>query len=159
MAKAFNHVRLAFYKAPGTLNDKLIRWGSGHPYSHVELIGPDGRGWSASAREGNVRKKEINFDSGNWDIVDMPWKNGDVVAQRMEEFMGQKYDYWGLFLTHVIRVNRSVPDRWICSEVVARCLGLPDAHEFSPGSLANIVKHYSTFQQSLLPKPQSTKEI
>lgn len=37
-------------------------------------------------------------------------------------------------------------------------LGPPDPHEFSLGSLTNIVKHYSTFQQSLITKPQSTKE-
>lgn len=157
MTKAFNSVSLAFYKAPGNIVDKAIRWGSNHEYSHVELIGSDGLGWSASPREGLVRKKKINFDSGNWDIIDMPWKNGDVVANRMEPLMGQKYDYWGLFLTHIVRTNRSIPDRWICSEIVAMSLGLPDPHEFSPGSLANIVKHYSTFQQSLIPKPQSIK--
>lgn len=158
MTQAFVPVRLAFYKAPGTLVDKFIRWGSNHEYSHVELIGPDGLGWSASTREGKVRKKKINFDSGNWDIIDMPWKDASVVASRMEPFMGQRYDYIGLFLTHVIALNRSVPNRWICSEIVAMALGLPDAHEFSPGSLANIARHYSTFQQSLIPKPRSTKE-
>lgn len=156
MAQEFNPVRLAFYKAPGTLNDKVIRWGSNHPYSHVELIGPDGLGWSASAREGEVRKKKINFDSGNWDIITIPWQDTNTVAARMEDLMGLKYDYLGIILTHVVSLNRSHPDKWFCSEIVAMSLGLPDPHEYSPGSLSRTVRYLTTFQ-SALTKPPTTE--
>ena len=140
-------VRLAFYKGKGTWIDKLIRWGTGTPYSHVELIGPDGKGWSASPRERKVRKKAINFDSGNWDIVEVHWKSLTITADRINPMMGRKYDYVGIFLNHVISVMRPRPDKWFCSELIAYSLGLQNPHTFSPGSLYNVEKYMTNFQK------------
>lgn len=141
--------RLAFYKAKGTWVDRLIRWGSSSPYSHVELIGPDGQGWSASPRDGKVRKTEIDFDSGHWDIIELPWKNLDVVADRVNDEMGKKYDWIGVISNHVVRLVRPSRGKWFCSELVAHGLGLDKPHTYSPGSLADTVRYMTTFYDKL----------
>lgn len=145
---AFTPVRLAFYKAKGTINDRLIRWGTNSPYSHVELIGPDGRGWSSSVREGEVRKKEINFGD-HWDIIELPWMDVNVACDRMDPEMGKSYDYIGIMFSHVLSLSRSHPDKWFCSEIIAFSLGLPDPHLYSPGSLSETVKYLTTFRQAM----------
>ena len=38
-------IKLAFYKGKGNWKNKVIRWWTKSPYSHVELILPDGDTW------------------------------------------------------------------------------------------------------------------
>ena len=137
--------RLAFYKAPGTLTDRLIRWGSNSPYSHVEFVRPDGRGLSASIREGCVRVKEIDFTSGHWDVIEVPWQDAELAIDRIMQHDGKAYDTWGVLACHVVSLARSHPDKWFCSELIAYGLGLPNPHLYSPGSLAATVQHLTTF--------------
>ncbi len=141
-----DHVRLAFYKASGTITDKAIRFVTRSAYSHVELIGHDGKGWSASPREGLVRKKQIDFDD-SWDIIDIPWVSTDDACARIEDEIGKSYDYAGIFLSQILSLNRSNPDKWFCSELVAKSIGLPDPNEYSPGSLSNTVGYLRTFKK------------
>jgi len=135
---------LAFYKGEGTIIDRIIRWGTNTKYSHVELVGPDGKGWSASPREGLVRKKEINWDSGNWDLLEVDWVSLEQVAADIDRHMGRKYDYKGIFSNHILSLIRSNPDKWFCSELIACALGFPQPETFSPGSLHHVlvyIKH------------------
>jgi len=139
-------IQIAFYKGEGTYIDRLIRWGTNTPYSHVELIGPDGKGWSASPREGIVRKKEIDWESGHWDIITVDWKDLEIVSQDVEAHMGKRYDYRSIISNHVFSLIRSNPDRWFCSELIACALGFYQPETFSPGSLYNVLVYINHVQ-------------
>lgn len=141
-------VKLAFYKAPGTLIDKIIRWGTKTKYSHVEFIGPDGKGWSVSPRDTTVRKKDIDFDDGHWDLIEVPWASCELMCNRIEAEMGKKYDWKGIIFNHILSLSRSNPDKWFCSELVAYGLGLEQPEIYSPGSLFNTVNFMTTFQKA-----------
>jgi len=139
--------KLAFYKAPGNWQDKLIRWGTMSEYSHVELIGPDGLGWSASVREGTVRRIPIDFWDGNWDVLEVPWADTREIAANMLPEMGKKYDMFGIVASHVLSANRSSQDKWFCSEVIAHCMGFAVPHEFSPGTLYRQCKYINQIME------------
>lgn len=130
-------MRLALYKAPGTLADKAIRLFTGSPYSHVELV-INGMCCSSSIRDGGVRVKSFWLDPEKWDVIDIP---GDE-AKAWEWFAthaGEKYDWSGVwrfaipFLPH--RRNQ-----WFCSEAVAAALGLVEPDLWDPGMLAEKYK-------------------
>jgi hypothetical protein len=132
-------MHLALYKgpAPGLLH-KIGHWAvctfTGSPYSHCELV-IDGACWTASSRDGGVRRKVINLQSGHWDVVPI---TGDVESAlawfRAHE--GQPYDWAGVLrfgLPFLPQGRR----QWFCSEAVAASLGLPRSHSFTPQSLAD----------------------
>lgn len=68
-------VKFAFYKAPGSLLDKAIRWWMRGPYAHVEAIlaeNADGTYTIASAVPGIGVRIATNqaLPASDWDIVD-----------------------------------------------------------------------------------------
>ena len=73
-------MKAAFYKEtrpglPGIYN-RLVRWWTKSPYSHVELVVSTGRAWSSSFEDGGVRSKLIDLDPAKWDLVDLPTFHG-----------------------------------------------------------------------------------
>jgi hypothetical protein len=137
-------MRAAFYKGthagmPGVYN-RLVRWWTRSPYSHVELIfcddGPFGLSQAASSSymDGGVRIKWIDFDPALWDFVELP----DALALpaliwfREQEF--QPYDLLGN-LHFVLAAVGDDKAKWFCSEAVAAALGMPDPARFDPGTL------------------------
>jgi len=48
-------IRLTLYKAPGDTYDRFIRLWTRSPYSHCELVLPDGRFVTSSPQDGGVR--------------------------------------------------------------------------------------------------------
>lgn len=124
-------MRLALYKAPGTLFDKLIRVATRSAYSHCEIV-IDGACYSSSVRDGGVRRAFINVDSGHWDVIDIP---GDP-ARVLDWFSrndGARYDWLGLARC-VIPFFPHAANRWFCSEACGAALGL-DASRISPQNL------------------------
>jgi hypothetical protein len=130
--------QLAFYKAPGQIDDKLIRWWTGSPYSHVELV-VDGVWYSSSARDGGVRAKIITPRNDAWDYlnisVDAEWLN-----KVFNETKGQGYDYVNIVLTQVLPLGLERPDKWICSEWCAYAL-FGQKSKMNPGQLYNRVRN------------------
>ena len=68
-------MKVAFYKGKrggfAGAFDATVRWWTRGAYSHVELIFSDGMSASASARDGGVRFKRIEFKPEHWDFVDL----------------------------------------------------------------------------------------
>jgi len=137
-------IKVAFYKGTrpgikGIYNIGVRKW-TRSPYSHVELIFPDGEAASSSAEDGGVRFKTIEFDPANWDIIELP---AALYAQAAYNWFAihehEGYDYWGNahFVVSIIGGNRR---RWFCSEAVAAALGIKTPERFDPGSLYAIVK-------------------
>jgi hypothetical protein len=117
-------MQVVFYKAGGKWIDKLIRWWTMSPYSHCELLFPDGTMFSADAWSGGVRYR-TEFKPSNWDYVYLPMAD-DLVAQLRtwcDEHNGLKYDWLGIF-GFVLPVFKGSKKRWFCSEIC--CAGLQE---------------------------------
>lgn len=144
--------QLAFYKGKGNWVDKLIRFVTRSPYSHVELIpNPELKAqfghvssMSSSARDGGVRFALITFDPDRWDFVDIDWYVGDQIFEIFRQQSGAKYDYFGLIFSQFFNWRRHNPKRWFCSEIIAFALDIPNANSYSPGDLKALVAKLNT---------------
>jgi hypothetical protein len=139
-------MKVAFYKvsAPNAgAFDKLISFYTNSIYSHAELIFSTGLSFSSSIRDGGCRYKAIGFDPVSWDYISLPY----ITPEREVEIKkfcnsqnGKGYDYVGLFLTQVFPFDLEDPNRWFCTEIVARALGFTHASSYNPKKLNNILK-------------------
>jgi len=136
---------LAFYKASGKTSDRVIRWVTQSPYSHVELIlspsRPDNEdkvrlAFSSSGRDGGVRTKKISFDPNSWDFIPIEWADDQRIQAAIKSQAGCRYDYLGLALSQLLNLRRGSPSKWFCSEIIAWVLDLPFPSALSPGDLA-----------------------
>ena len=74
--------KIAFYKGPPTplwrkVGHYAIRLWTWSRWSHAELV-IDGVCWSASARDGGVRQKQIDLTSGRWDVFELDLSEEEV---------------------------------------------------------------------------------
>ena len=128
-------IKIHFYKARnGKIRDKIV--GLVSVFSHVELE-INGVCYSSSNRDRGVRSKVIDTSNAQkWLSFDL---KKDIDVNRcllyFESVRGQKYDWLNIFLTQIIKVNIQSSNKQICSEFVANCLGLENAHKYSPESL------------------------
>jgi len=133
--------KLAFYKAKGGWIDKVIRWGTRAPHSHVELVDDLGVWWTSSHRDGGVRAKMMTPRPGHWDYIDIP----DSIDIDWRPFIkanseNAKYDYAGIMLSQMISMARHNPNKWFCSEICAASLGFESPHTISPGRLYELMQ-------------------
>lgn len=142
-------MQIAFYKGDWSLGSLLddpskyiaeaaICIGTLSKYSHAELV-IDGVCWSSSVRDGGVRQKQIDLDSGHWDVYEVL----DVFdeAQALEWFKaheGNPYDWMGI-VRFVLPFVKQRPDQFFCSEAVATALGYADASKMTPKDLLQFV--------------------
>lgn len=141
-------VVIAFYKHKRERNsvkntlfrffDDAIKFFTHGPYSHCEIAIPNPDPslvftcYSASNRDGGVRKKVMQLPPERWDLIEVnidPYKVRDFFAKTQ----GLKYDLIGA-LGVVLRIRDS-KTKYFCSEWCAECLGLNKPHKFSPNSL------------------------
>ena len=131
--------RARFYKAEGTLTDKAVRTWTAQPYSHVELELSPGESWSASPRDGGVRRKDVTFVPDHWDTLTLPWLDVENARRVFRAHEGKPYDFAGLFLRQVLNSRFSSERTFFCSEIAALALGLPNPDKYSPGDLAELL--------------------
>jgi hypothetical protein len=139
-----NTLSLAFYCGAGGWIDRGIRTATRSKFSHVELVADHrlspnrsrtGFAISSSGRDGGVRHKNIHFEAGNWEFVNVEgWASCDAWA-RAEKHCGRPYDYQGILTTFALPLRRHNKTSWFCSELCAHALGLQNGHMYSPGDL------------------------
>lgn len=138
---------LAFYKGTGRWDDRLIRFFTRSAYSHVELLLAGDHDHqkrpvaaiSASGRDGGVRRKEIDFRSGRWDVVPvLGWAHDDAWNFAFSK-LGDGYDWLAIALTFVLPLRLQSKNRWFCSELCAHAVGLT-GQGVAPGDLLDRVK-------------------
>ena len=128
-------MKIHFYKARnGKIGDKIV--GIVSVFSHVELE-INGVCYSSSNRDYGVRSKIIDTSNKQkWVSFDL---KKDIEVNRcllyFESVRGQKYDWLNILLTQLIKLDIQSDNKQICSEFVANCLGLENAHKYSPESL------------------------
>ena len=123
--------------------DWVVRTITRSPYSHCEIaIGYPGGGlfdcYSSSVRDGGERTKVMRLPREKWDLIPLP---DDVFDKSIDLFVqtdGAAYDWPGA-LGAVLKSPHS-KRRWFCSEWCAAAIGLADAHNYTPASLAQAVR-------------------
>jgi len=141
-------VVIAFYKHKRERNsvkntlfrffDDAIKFFTRGPYSHCEIAIPNPDPslvftcYSASNRDGGVRKKVMQLPPERWDLIEVNIEP-DKVRDFFAKTQGAKYDLIGA-LGVVLRIRDS-KTKYFCSEWSSECLGLNKPHKFSPNSL------------------------
>lgn len=138
-AKAFT-VKAHFYKGHGTRFDRLIRWWTLSPYSHVELELSESESWSSSPRDGGVREKRICYEPTHWDTLELPFANAHTARRFFRKHEGTRYDAAGLLLRQIIKSPWRSAERFFCSEICAAALGVPNGDLYSPGDLYKLLR-------------------
>lgn len=124
--------------------DWLVRRATGGQYSHCEIAVLDNPAaakytcYSASLRDGGVRRKNMPLPADKWDLVPisdglLPW-----VEECYRHTKGQKYDLLGA-VGVVLPVQHRL-DRWFCSEWAGKVLQLQEPYKLSPNKLAAVLK-------------------
>ena len=132
-----SRVNLALYKGPASeplhivthYSTRLLCWSL---YSHSELQ-IDGWCYSSSVRDGGVRKKDIDLNSGHWDVYPLPKADADYALDWFEKHKHQQYDWTGIagFLLPI----RHASGKQFCFEANARMLGIRGAHKITANPL------------------------
>lgn len=156
MNKMHNSVCLALYKGNGKkllhkIEDAAIRLFTWGKYSHCEIAvkKPHFRTgeripeyyfecYSASPREGGVRKKRIDLENGKWDLIELNISEEQVKAY-FERTKGKKYDFWGAL--GIVLGTRQRQSRYFCSEWCYNVIfNSEEGHKYSPNRLAKLLK-------------------
>lgn len=148
-------IRIAFYKGKGNWKNKIIRWWTGSPYSHVELIMPDNYTWiSISPLLSSTVSSRIktDFDLEKWDFVqfDITQDQHNILLEFFEDTKDCSYDWIGMIFSQLLPFNIKRKNKWYCSEWIAyalrianivdwRTIKIYDRCDLSPGVLHNIV--------------------
>lgn len=144
-------VALAFYKGKGNWLDFIIRLVTRSQYSHVEYIQnhteefsatgiyEENECWTSSARDGGVRKKMIDVDTRDWEVVLIEFQTTDM-RLFFECKAGAKYDYVGILFSQLFSFKRHSIEKWFCSEICAAALGFEEPQRFSPSTLKLFVE-------------------
>ncbi len=136
-------VQLAMYKGKGNLFNTLIRWWTNSKYSHCELV-VDGLCYSSSGMDKGVRCKEIDLNSGNWDLIDLDWVDGNQVIDYFKLTDHYNYGYIGLITAQVFNRGNGQSEAPFCSEWCADACGIPNACSLSPNTLLNLISWLNT---------------
>lgn len=144
-------IYLAFYRGEGRfLSDTLVQRITRSEFSHCELFasekppraGQTHRCISAAGKFGGVYERDVTFREDAYEFVAIPWAPHDTL-DRAARHLGAGYDYWGLLMTQCINLRRHTADRWFCSKLCAKALGLADPHTYAPGDLKRIVEEHT----------------
>jgi hypothetical protein len=149
-------IKVAFYKGGGDLFNKIVRWWTKSPYSHVELILPDGVTWISispflTSKVAARTKEEWNEDE--WDFIELEVTEQQVkIIQEFYEYTkGCKYDWIGMLLSQFLPFHIKRKGKWYCSEWIAyalrisctidwRIIKIYDRADLSPAVLYEIVR-------------------
>lgn len=133
-------ITLALYKGKGQLFNAAIRLWTGSEISHCELVMPDGRWLSASAMDGGVRAKRIDYKPEHWELIPVPWANACWIEEVFERHQGKGYDWAGIFLSQLLGSGLHSERRMFCSEFCAVALGFTGiGQRYSPVLLGETV--------------------
>ena len=158
-------IKVAFYKGKGDWKNKIIRWWTKSPYSHVELVLPDDITWVSISPllTGKVSARSFYEveDINDWDFLtfNLSWREPvrKYQIEQLHNFIkqtnGAKYDWAGMILSQIFPYLIKHRDRWYCSEWIAHALvkarivmwdsiNIYRTPNLSPGKLFEILKKY-----------------
>ena len=120
-------IKVAFFRGKGNWKNKVIRWWTKSPFSHVELILPDEKTWISispflTSRVAARNKEHVNQD--NWEFVEIEVTEQQVnVIKEFYDFTeGCHYDWIGMLLSQFLPFHVKRRNKWYCSEWIAYAL-------------------------------------
>ena len=124
-------IRIAFYKGTDGWHNRLISWWTKSPYSHAELILPDGITWISISPFVNCKvtaRPKVAYNKADWDFIafDVTQKQYETILKFYNQTAGCGYDWIGMFLSQFIPFHIKHRHRWYCSEWIAYALMLSD---------------------------------
>lgn len=157
-------MKIAFYKKSKTLFGRLIclkQRLTGMPeryaqYSHVEIIFSDWIAFSSSEVDGWVRFKEIDWNTENWDFIEIniSQKREAKIRNFCNKEIWNRYNKTGIFFAQILNFNKKKHWTWFCSEIVTRALQeasmlcTTDSLFTKPWELAMILEKYYTLEDN-----------
>lgn len=127
--------KLAFYKGPGRIGDKLIRLRTWSKYSHVELV--IGRESFSSDMWADGARSLYNprFHPDHWDLVEVE-VDEEFACNVFKKHEGKGYDWLGIIFSQLLPLRIDDKNKVFCSELIAAMLGLDYPEDYSPEDLA-----------------------
>jgi len=148
-------IKVAFYKGKGNWKNKVIRWWTKSPFSHVELVLPDEKTWISispflTSKVAARNKEQVTLD--NWQFVEIQVTEQQVeVIKEFYEFTeGCGYDWIGMLFSQFLPFHIKRRNKWYCSEWIAyalriscvidwRLIKIYDRCDLSPAVLYDII--------------------
>lgn len=113
-------VYVAFYKGSGGLYGAAVRLWTWSRFCHAELWLEDGTRFSVDAQKGVIkyRGNGVLYDVSLWEVIEVRASPGALHHLRtfLEETVGARYDWWGIFASQVFGLRRHARGKWFCSE-------------------------------------------
>lgn len=127
-------IKIAFYKAKyGDWRDKTISMVTNSPYSHCEIVLPDGNCASSSPRDGGVRIKNIDLGY-KWDVFNINQKMDEhLIRYWFNLHYGEPYNWIGA-IASPFGLDIGNQDKKFCSYCCATVLGIQNPI-ITPGGL------------------------
>jgi len=148
-------IQVAFYRGEGDMVNKLVRWWTKSPYSHSELIMPDGLTWIGISPFKNSKlcaRINRHHNEKEWDFVELSVDKEQI--QMIQEFYNStkncEYDWVGMIFSQFLPFHIKRKGKWYCSEWIAyalriscvidwRIIKLYDRADLSPAVLHEII--------------------
>lgn len=139
---------IAFYKGPPhddfahTLTHYSIRVWTWSKWSHAELF-IDGICYSSSVRDGGVRGKVIDLNSGRWDVVYVNLSKEQVkyAIKWFEQHRDDAYD-WQNIVRYIIPIVPHHPAQRVCFESIGDMLDMAGSHRLTANDLYEWAKRH-----------------
>jgi len=133
-------MKIALYKGPPedvahSISHYSIRLWTFSKYSHAEIV-VDGVCYSSSSRDGGVRSKVIDLESGRWDVFEIsddPELKKRVLAW-FAKHDGDPYDYRNI-IRFVLPFVGHNDKHWVCFESIGAALGIDKPHKLDADKL------------------------
>ena len=108
------------FSREATLGSAIIRWNTRSPWSHVDIVQPDGRLLGARL-EGGVQSRPAgyaHFTATEHYGIPLTDASTELFHALARQQIGKAYD-WSAILGLAFYRNWHDPGRWFCSELVA----------------------------------------
>jgi uncharacterized protein YycO len=131
------------------IKQKMIQKWTGSKYFHVEII--IGDTWIEADNSVGVVQHNLRPLSNKYDYVEVRVPDCEICMTNVNNFinnqMGAKYDWTGIYLSQILRLGVNKEDSWFCSELVSKILQIYNIEPFlyiapeslSPGDLFKIL--------------------
>ena len=136
-------IQAAFYRKKGDWVDRVIRFRTVSPYSHVELVAPNGLCYSSSPRDGGVRAKVLELLPDDWELAPLPWADYLHIKHFFDRTKSNPYDFVGAIVGQALAAKAHIDGAYFCSEWCAEALGLSESWRYSPALLYNVLTDYN----------------
>ena len=142
-------IKIAFFSSESGWRNKFIKWWTGSPVVHAEILLPDNSILGISPDDtGRVRRKIFSKDKDLdcWSFIEIrvTKEQFKLILCFFEMTHGMKYDWFGMITSHLTSFYIKHDRKWYCSQWIACALTYAGVHplfynKINPGKLYDIL--------------------